>query len=556
MFAPFGFLPYGYIPPEYDNSVPDPFRALLSEPDIQLRYLIELHPYDESNIVEHTWLPAPIGWLPFGYTKAKTLGGIETVYLSDMKFITEPTDTPANQYFAPVVNNPLQFDFSILRGEEFGISSPSFGAIQIQNGNGDFDYLAGLSWKGRRIVVKAGGPSFKYSQFTTVFDGLCNAIEFDDDVITLTIRDNGLKIDQDIVSATYDGTGGLEGGDDLSGKMKPLLYGEAFNIEPVLVDPVNLIYQIHAGPMMGVDAVYDKGALLAFDEDVTDIAEAAPDAGKYATSLSSGFIKLGSTPAGRITADAHGDSAGGYVSSAADIARRLVMTKLGIQSFSATEIDGAAFNRLDDEIPGAMGLYITEKAPIRNFLDALINPCGAYWNFGRTGMLTAGYVDDPGVEIATINASNIDTSGIEAPAPISPAWRISVAYAPAWVVQKEDELAGSATDGYRTFVGQDYRTVVSEDRSVRTRNAQAVERVFYTTLADKADAESLLARLVRIYGVERKIYRVPSYGTLFRLYVGDPVKLEYPRFNINKNLSVVGISEDAETNQTTLELWG
>ena len=75
-------------------------------------------------------------------------------------------------------------------------------------------------------------------------------------------------------------------------------------------------------------------------------------------------------------------------------------------------------------------------------------------------------------------------------------------------------------------------------------------------LTNKADAEALLARLVRIYGTERKIYRVPTYGTLFRLYVGDTARLLFPRFSINKNLSVVGISEDAESNQTILELWG
>ncbi len=556
MFAPFGYLPAGYIPGEYDLSVPDPFRELLTEPDIQLRYLIELHPYDADKNVDHTWVQGPIGWKPFGWIKAKTLGGIEPAYLSDLQFITEPTDTPANQYFAPVVNNPLQFDLSILRGDEFGISSPSFGSIQMQNGNADFDHLTELNWKGRRIVIKAGGRNFRYDQFATVFDGMCNDIEYDDDTITLTIRDNGLKIDQLIVSDSYKGTGGVEGGNDLAGKLKPLLYGKAFNIEPVLVDPANLIYQIHAGTMQAVNAVYDRGADLTFQSDVADITTATPTAGNYVTSLATGFIKLGSTPSGRITADAQGDSSGGYVSTSADIARRIVMTKLGIGSFSPTDINDGAFNRLNAELPGAMGLYITEKSAVRNFLDMLINPCGAYWNFGRTGLLTAGYIDNPGVETSTLEASAIDASGIQAPAPVAPSWRISVAYAPAWVVQKEDELAGSVTEAQRSFVGQEYRTVVNEDRSVRTRNPQALDRVFYTALSDKADAEALLARLVRVYGTERKIYRVPTYGTLFRQYIGDTVRMTYPRFNINKNLSVVGISEDAESNQTTLELWG
>jgi hypothetical protein len=557
MFAPFGYYPHGFLPPEYDNAVANPFRELLNEEDIQLRYLIELHPYDPTNEGQHTWTQAPVGWQPFGFIETRTFGSVETVYLSDLKFITRPDDTLANQYFAPVVDNPLQFDLSILRGDQFGVSSPSYGSIQIQNGNGDFDYLTDMNWKGRRIVVKAGGVDFRYSEFATVFDGLCNAIEFDDNVITLTIRDRGLRIEQDINSATFEGTGSLEGGDDLAGKLKPLLYGEAFNIEPVLIVPADLIYQVHSGSIQSIDAVYDRGVELTLDADVADILTATPGAGEYSTCLATGHIRLGSTPTGRITADAKGDNEGGYVSSAADISKRLVMTKLGSQSFLVTDLDGGSFNRLNAVLPGAMGIYVTEKTAVRNLLDALINPCAAYWCFTRTGMLSVGFLDAAGTEGFLITEKDIDAAGIEAPAPAQTAWRISVGYAPVWIVQKEDELAGSATEDYRSFVGQEYRTVVYEDRSTRTQNAQAVERSFFTMLADKADAEALLERLARIYGTTRKIYRVPTYGTLFRLYIGDTAQVQYSRFNIsNKILSVVGISENAENNQTILELWG
>jgi hypothetical protein len=556
MFAPLSTLVFGQLLPGDDNSVPNPFGLLLAAADSQKQYLVELYPYDPEKPKVSTWLPAPLGSVAFGALEVTTIGDIERVYLSDLHFITRPDDSVPDQYFSPVVNNPLQFDASLLNGNDFGIRTPSYGAIQIQNGDGAFDGLADLSWRGRRIVVKAGGRDFRYEQFVTIFDGVVVAPEFSDDIFTLTVRDHSLKLQKEIESPSYAGTGGLEGGDDLAGKMKPLLYGKAYNIEPFLVDPANLVYQVHAGSMQAVDAVYDRGVALGFHSDVSDITAVTPGSGEYATSLANGYIKLGSTPSGRITSDARGDNTGGYVSTASGIIMRLVQTKLGAESISSSEIDLGAFSRLATELPGSMGIFITEKTRMSDLLDQLLLPCLAYWRYTRTGLLSAGFIDTPGVDVLTVTDDEIEASGIMAPEPVIPAWRISVGYAPAGVVQKEDEIAAGATDAQRTFAGQPFRKVVDEDASVRSRYPQAVERVFETLLTEKADAEALLDRLVRIYGRESKIYRVPSYGLLYRADLGDTVKVQHSRYSLNKSLAVVGISEDADIGRTTLELWG
>ncbi len=45
---------------------------------------------------------------------------------------------------------------------------------------------------------------------------------------------------------------------------------------------------------------------------------------------------------------------------------------------------------------------------------------------------------------------------------------------------------------------------------------------------------------------------------MFRIYVGDTVKVIYPRHELDegKRLLVTGIQEDAETGTTVIELWG
>lgn len=555
-YAPFGRLAFGVIPPENSKAVRDPFSSLTLDPDLELQYLVELYPYDPEFQFESLRFPSPIGGAAFGQINVRSKGGINMICLADQHFITEPDDILPNRYFMPVINNPLQFDVSILRGETLGIGALSFGAIEIQNGDGSLDHLARMKWKGRRIVVKAGRRGWRYGLFVPVFEGLINGLELSDRIITITFRDLGLRLEKEIEAPSYLGTGGLEGGADNAGKLKPLLYGQALNIEPVLVDAMNLVYQIHSGSMESVEAVYDAGVELEFLSDVTDITAVTPGAGQYSTQLSAGLIKLGSTPSGRITADAKGDNAGGYVDRIADIARRIVMTRIGSESFLSGEIDNPAFDRLNLELSGAAGLYIQDRSSIRSFLDKLINPCGAYWYFNRVGLLTCDYVDVAGLEEAIITENFIDAAGIEAPVPITASWRISVGYAAAWVVQKEDELAGAASESRRAFVGQDFRLSTSENPIVRELDPHALERTFNTLLVHKEDADALLERLVRIYGQDRNIYRVPVYGALYRNYLGDSLRLTYPRYSIDKTFSVVGISENAERGQTIMELWG
>lgn len=555
-FYPFGILPTATLSPEDDHSIADPFWRLLQYGHGQYLFLVELYPFDSEKLVDRIWMPAPIGVMAFGQIMGRTLGAERVIRLSDHYFITEPNENPANEYFAPLVDNALQYDASLISGNTVGVNSPTFGALEIANGNGDLDYFAHLSWSGRRIVVKAGLPGFRYADYAVVFDGLCNNIEMDDAIITLTISDKGLQFDKEIIGTSYAGTGGLEGSTDLAGRLKPLAYGKCFNVEPVLVDALNLIYQVHNGQTQAVNAVFDAGVALTFDADYPSIAAATPIAGKYATCLATGHIKLGSTPAGRITLNLEGDKAGGYVSKVGDVCLRIVQTLYEEESLSLDDIDTAAWSALNSALSGDVGIYITERRTLRQLLDELLNPLAAYWQFSRFGLFSAAYIETNRTPTITIDDDMIGTAGAQISNVMAPAWRISVAYAPVWTVQAEDELAGGAPAAHRSFVGAEYRFTTSENRSLRTQNIKPLERTFYTNLADKSDADALLERLVRIYAVERKLYQLTVYDMAFRIGNGDIVRFKYPRFSIDAEMIVVSTSYDAETAATTLELWG
>lgn len=551
----FGEYAYCELPSLYDHSVADPFAALLKDPNAQLVHLVELYPYDEDLPLSLN-SDAPFGTLSFGEFNMGYTGGVNPQYLSDLGFITEPTDTPSSVYFIAQVDNPLQIDVSVLSGDDFAANSPSYGAIRIQNGNGKLDHLAGYHWNGRRVVVKAGAVGFKYDEFAIVFDGIASGIEADDDTVTINIKDNRAKTDLLLAPSLYLGTGGLEGGEDIEGKPKPLCFGEAYNIEPILIDPVNLIYQVNDGSIESVLNVRDSGIALTNGGNYSNILTAPVSAGNFVTQLSGGYIKLGSTPAGRVTADIEGDNIDGYSNTINEIVTKIVTKRLGASALQETEIDQGSMNALSSI--GTVGYYITEPTTASEVIDDLITSTGCYWTFSRQGQLLAGVLEEPNNPTYEVTETNVDESGISLPSVIAPAWRISVAYSPVWTVQQADELGGGTTDADRTFLSEEYRYVVSENRSVRTKNSQSIEKIFYTKLANRADAEALLARLERVYSEKRKLYRVPIWKGLYRVYIRDQVTLKFPRFGLSqgKTLLITGVSEDAESASTILELWG
>lgn len=55
----------------------------------------------------------------------------------------------------------------------------------------------------------------------------------------------------------------IEGDDSIKGKPRPLCFGKVKNIQPVLVNPSRLIYQVADSPVASVDAVRDRGVALA-----------------------------------------------------------------------------------------------------------------------------------------------------------------------------------------------------------------------------------------------------------------------------------------------------
>ena len=130
------------------------------------------------------------------------------------------------------------------------IASASFGLDPIALRKNDAA-APSFRWAGAPVRIHEGDGA-DFTAWSAIFNGLVDDYGTDES----GRYQFSAKVDSEPFEAallsTYKGTGDAEGGEDLKDKPKPLCMGYARNIEPVLIDATNWVYQVHGyGPVQG-----------------------------------------------------------------------------------------------------------------------------------------------------------------------------------------------------------------------------------------------------------------------------------------------------------------
>ena len=557
----FGEAPTGEFVNDTSQIIGAKSRVVFDDPDATLIFVLRATPYDPAQLITVTGLPHPSG-VPVEGPEFTVIGGERTVYLSDRGYHTKPTEAPANTILEGRLVSPYNFAVSLFDGDEPGPNAQGgFGEITARNGDGGLDSWLGYGWDGRTIEVLAGLDGFELSEFATIFRGTAQGIEADEQDLTLRLRDRRFIFDRPIQTEIYGGAGGLDGDANLAGQGRPMAFGRVRNVEPVIIDEAQLVYQVHDGPINAVDAVRDRGVPLVLQGDVPDVFAATVTAGQYVTDLARGVFRLGAAPAGLVTADVEGDALGGYTATTAGIVRRIATTRLGGDSLDpAAEVDGAAFAALDVAQPAKVGYYVRAGGQsASDVLNALLAGIGGWWTFLRDGRLSVARLEEPGVPTFTLDASQVagSPSITRLPAPL-PAWRTRVGWRPMWRVQGAEEVAGSVAAADKALFANQRRFATSKDESVRTRRRLARDVEVAAFFDDEADAAAEAARRAALFGPDRLRFQVPLRPQLFKLSLGQTVAAGLSRLGLSndRRFVITGKTEDAATGDVTVDLWG
>ena len=112
-------------------------------------------------------------------------------------------------------------------GKIGGASLPAVGAIEVVTdtawiAQGNRTLWKSYGWDGARVRVLQGARgATSYAAHAVLLDGLCAGGNTYGLTITIPISDLQAQIGKDIQANTYSGSGGFNGGSDLTGKARP-----------------------------------------------------------------------------------------------------------------------------------------------------------------------------------------------------------------------------------------------------------------------------------------------------------------------------------------------
>lgn len=489
-------------------------------------------------------------------------GTEKTFYVSTDHFVTSPTDTPAHTAFHQSLIDPGYIGLHVVGdGRTTGAAQLEIGEIIIGNNDGAYDDWINYSFDNRAVIIRSGHAGPYPAAFTTLAVLTVDSVEVTFNTLIFRLRSKQYLFAKPLLTSQYAGSNMLPDGvdgaaGDIKGRLKPRIFGIAKQISPPLVNTAKLVYQCNDGAVSDIAAVYDKGAPFVRGVDVATSAallSASPAAGSYITCLAAGLFRLGSTPAGTITADV----TTGQTSAAAIIGQIATMAGL-----APSEINQSDLNALASRAPAPIGIYLDAPDTAQDVLDRIAGSIGAWTGFDALGVLRMGQIAAPdSAPVMTLNDWDIG-SDIERRVARDirvPVWRVTLTYARYWTTQTSD-LAGSVSAATRAALAEPTRSVTIADASVQTQWRAAIEINSDTLLATEADANTEAARLLALYKVRRDQYEVTMALDAFNtnLQLMDIVTLKLPRFGLSggKPLRVVSRRLQLTNNRLTLTLWG
>lgn len=518
---------------------------VLADPTVEVVYLITASPRDTAGA-----LISP------------------SLYLSAGGFRTEPTDTPANTLYRNVVTSPFDFSADLFEGAAIGgVATASRGSVAVAN-NGDFDAWLDYDWDGAEITIEAVARGGAHADAEPVFSGTSTGIIADGDFLRILIASPLDKLDREISTSRFLGTGGIEGGVDLEGKTKPLGFGLVREAELIWVDIANRIGIVHDGAINSVLTVKEGGVALTVAADYASYAAlvaATIPVGQCATALAVGAIRLHDEPLNMVTVTFRGDKTGGtYVSSAAQIAERVMTSYLDLTS---ADYDVAAFTALHTANSAECGIWLREGGLALDAIAPCMETVGAWLWDDLSGKITAARLEAPDltgeddVDAAAVFTgktdgigTRIDQNSLAFDQPVTPPWRIEIEYQKVngkpEVVLDEDALP---------LFQNEYRLEAAESAAVLTRHPTS-KPVRYQTLFDSAvDAAAEATRRLALLGAERRIGTFSTGRNALALQLGsDQLWLSHDRYGLStgRAFRAIGMDPDDRLDTVAVRVWG
>jgi hypothetical protein len=477
------------------------------------------------------------------------INGTETqLYLSNRNYVTQPTDTPANTTYLPILKTSVKFTENLSLE---GTGSLSYGDIAVDNSTKEYDSWLRAAWQGRAIKIFIGDPKFSRDNFTEIFTGLvANIGSSDPYTLNIQLRDFLDKLNTPITEAVV--------GNYFKGSLvttliydnpnkeqvKPLVFGEVFNITPVLLDPTELEFMVHNGPIERIIDIRDNGVPL----DITT---------GYTVDLTKGTFKLLNNPAGQITCSVQGSKNPDYKNTVAEIIKRIVKN-YGNPSVNGvitdSNIDLVNFSAFETANQQKVGIYISGKDNMLSVCQELAGSVGAQLVATRLGKLKLLKVDVPQAGSTSITDQDIISGTFQVSQKPDVIGTYKLGYCKNYTLQPG--LLTGIPQAHRDLVSGEWlsATFTNITASALYRLNVLPEQKNTLMLTDSklletdSDGQVLAeaTRLVNLRSTQRYIYRFTATSMFLQVQIGDMITVTHSRFGLSAGVAAQVLSTEID----------
>ncbi len=474
-----------------------------------------------------------------------------TIYLSSTGYVT----SDGSLSFNPIITGKVGYTESI--STDGGVSL-SYGDLEVLNTNGDYDdWLDSTKyvWVNRPITIYVGDPFYNAtdiadlrSNFITIFNGLIADIDSRNvNTINFKFRDKLEKLNCSLTEDKLGTYGTWAYQQNNQDAIKPLVFGEVHNVEPLLIDPSMLEYMVNSGSTEDIIELRDNGVPIY----TTGVLLTGAT-----VTLSTGKFILTHPLVGQITASVQGVKnsinlstgalvTGTYSNNIANLIA-LITTEYGKSTtrLTASDLDLtnlAAFAASNNEY---VGILISDKENVISVCQQLADSVGAQLYFNREGKLQLLKLGEPTPD-ASINIYTKDmiegSFSIRSRTDVVAATKI--AYCKNWTVQSG--LVTGIPEQHKDMFNTEWFTKTAVDSTIQSQYkllADPTEKQTLLLTASQAQAEA--NRLNNYFKVPRTVYGFTGTSNLLSLKLGQEVVLYHHRFNLSsgKTGQVISLS--------------
>lgn len=304
------------------------------------------------------------------------------------------------------------------------------------------------TWIGAPVEIYAAEPGTVWP-WPTVFRGKVTGFNRKANLLSLSCEVDGEPFKADVLSRTYQGTGNAEGPSSLKDKPKPLVLGWAMNVEPLLIDATNSVYQFSGyGPIEAVSTLYERGsdfgASVGDYASYTALVAATIPRGRWGTCLAEGLIRLGAPAYGVITGDVRGHRVG---ASTPRYSGAIINALAGIAGVDTSLVRTDTLSALDVAVSYPINLLLTDQTKFIDIAQSLALMCNAQAGVDLIGQFFAVRLDLEQAESMTLDAQARTwpmVTASEESFVSAPYWRTCIGANRSWRVHTADEIAFEA----------------------------------------------------------------------------------------------------------------